>query len=162
MGRDLVLIVHESRSVQHRLSLTLESAGYDTLTATTARAALGLFGRTAAQLAAVVADVRIPGLDGVELSKKQEEVFTAFLTDNTVDVGLGTLRATHVKAALYLAEEHANAKGLKKWHPMYERLMDLVYHDDSELLKKAKVLAQSPRGPDGDRGQGACRPKGQA
>ena len=80
------------------------------------------------------------GLDGFELSKKQEKVFTAFLTDDTVDVGLGTLRATHVKAALYLAEEHANAKGLKKWHPMYERLMDLVYHDDSELLKKAKVL----------------------
>ena len=34
------------------------------------------------------------GLDGFELSKKQEKVFTAFLTDDTVDEGLGTLRAT--------------------------------------------------------------------
>ena len=89
MGRDLVLIVHESRSVQHRLSLTLESAGYDTLTATTARAALGLFGRTAAQLAAVVADVRIPGLDGVELAMKMktldDRVPVVLMSDTIID-----------------------------------------------------------------------------
>ena len=65
MGRDLVLIVHEARSEQHRLTLVLEGAEYDTLTATTARAALGLFGRTAKQLAAV-------GVDGVELAMKMK------------------------------------------------------------------------------------------
>ncbi len=76
------------------------------------------------------------GLQGHELSDKQQEVFTAFLPDNTVDVGLGTLRAVHVKAALYLAEEHANAEGLKKWHPVYERIIRC----DSSFLNKAEVL----------------------
>ena len=89
MGRDLVLTVHEAQSEQHRLTLVLEAAGYDTLTATTARAALGLFGRTAKQLAAVVADVRIPGVDGVELAMKMktldDSVPVVLMSDTIID-----------------------------------------------------------------------------
>ena len=55
------------------------------------------------------------GLQGYELCKIQEEIFTAFFQDNLLDIGFGPLRAVHVKAAIYLAEQHANAKGLKKY-----------------------------------------------
>lgn len=78
-------------------------------------------------------------LQGIELSLKQQEVFTAFLRDDSIDIGLGTLRVTHVKAALYLAEEHANARGLKKWHPQFERIMHMLLPVD-EALQKCEVL----------------------
>ena len=67
----------------------LESAGYDTLSATTARAALGLFGRTSSQLIAVVADVKIPGIDGVELAMKMKildaSVPVVLMSDTIID-----------------------------------------------------------------------------
>lgn len=89
MARDLILIVHESQSFQHNLSLVLEAAGYDTLAASTGRAALGLFVRTNDDLAAVVMDVRIPGVDGVELATKmkalERTVPIVLMSDTIID-----------------------------------------------------------------------------
>ena len=89
MTRDLILIVHKSHSVQHNLNLVLEAAGYDTLSATTGRAALGLFGRTNAELAAVVMDVNIPGVDGVDLATKmkalEHSVPIVLMSDTIID-----------------------------------------------------------------------------
>ena len=79
------------------------------------------------------------GLEGSELSDKQQEVFTAFFKDDSVDIGLGTLRVTHVKGAIYLAEQYANVKGLKKWHPQFERIMHMMLPVD-DVLGKAQVL----------------------
>jgi len=77
------------------------------------------------------------GLEGRDLSDKQKEIFTAFLRDDA-DIGFANLRAIHVQAALYLAEQHAHAKGLKKWHPSFEPIFRMIPAD--EVLDKPKVL----------------------
>ena len=80
------------------------------------------------------------GLADNELSDKQQELFTAFLKDD-VDIGLGTLRVTHVKAALYLAQQHANVKRLKIWHPQCERIkLMMISSESDDWLPKSKVL----------------------
>lgn len=78
------------------------------------------------------------GLEDSELSEKQQAVFTCFFKDDA-DIGLGALSVTHVKAAIYLAEQHANEKGLKKWHPQFERIMHMMLPVD-DMLSKSQVL----------------------
>ena len=75
-------------------------------------------------------------LTGIKLALLQEKVFTAFLNDDLLDIGLGSLRASHIKGALYLVEEHANVKGLKKWHPNFDMLQAMLpSYDIQQKLK---------------------------
>lgn len=57
------------------------------------------------------------GLHGKELARKQENVFFVFLM-HSKDIGLGALTTTHVKGAVYLIQQRADAKGLKIVHPV--------------------------------------------
>lgn len=81
----------------------------------------------------------LQGLEGKELAEKQIEIFTAFLKDGSLDIGLGTLQVTHIQGAIYLAEEHANARGLKKWHPQYEQILHML-GTRGDVLPKAEFL----------------------
>lgn len=79
------------------------------------------------------------GLSSDELCERQQEVFTTFFNDDTLDIGLGSLRFVHIQGALYLIEQHANMRKLKKWQPQYEKLMHMLLSPD-EMLSKSEAL----------------------
>ena len=75
------------------------------------------------------------GLKGMELAHRQECVFDAFLNNDNLDIGLGSFRGYHVKAALYLARQYAQDHNLKSWHPIFDLL-----HTSEEVMSKATLV----------------------
>ncbi|MDA8427616.1 MAG: chemotaxis protein CheW, partial [Treponema sp.] len=66
----LVLVADDSNFFRSRVREILAGAGYDVLEAVDGDEALALFGERSSALAAVVADIEMPGMDGFELSRR--------------------------------------------------------------------------------------------
>jgi CheY-like chemotaxis protein len=62
-----VLIVEDEPAILRMLDLMLRAKGYETVTAADAETATGLLGPARPDI--VIADVRLPGMDGVELTQ---------------------------------------------------------------------------------------------
>ena len=65
-------------------------------------------------------------LSGAELAALQEATFHAFLSDDSIEIGLGSLKRVHIFAALHLVRLHANRQGLKVWHPTLDMVQSFV------------------------------------
>ena len=76
-------------------------------------------------------------LSGAELAAAQETTFQAFLSDDSIDVGLGSLKRVHLIAALHLVRLHANCRGLKVWHPALDMF---VLPDAVDTLSRKHVM----------------------
>ena len=74
------------------------------------------------------------GLSREELANAHIRVFTAFLEDDSLGIGLGMLRRFHIRAALHLAPLHPNRRHLKIWMLQFESIQEMMRkmgHDDT-------------------------------
>ncbi len=67
-----ILIVDDEPTIVRLLDISLKSDGYDTCTATSGEEALGAFEQQDPDI--VVTDIKMPGMDGLELLKKIKEL----------------------------------------------------------------------------------------
>lgn len=70
--RKTILVVDDDPHIQEVLEVRLSSAGYQVIIATDGREALDLLAKT--PVALVISDIRMPGLDGLELQARLEKI----------------------------------------------------------------------------------------
>jgi two-component system, NtrC family, response regulator len=103
-----ILIVDDERNLCRILSKVLESAGYETFTALSADEALGTL--ELETIDAVISDVRMPGMDGVELlqSIKAKEPDVAVIMMTAYPSIEGAVRAMNAGAYNYITKPFNN------------------------------------------------------
>jgi len=67
-GHESVLVVEDDKGVRSTVRRILRAAGYDVVVAASADAAFDLFGQLRGAFDAVITDVQMPGMNGVELA----------------------------------------------------------------------------------------------
>lgn len=72
MSANKILIVDDEQAIVRLLSMSLKSDGYDTCTAASGEEALDVFEKQSPDI--VVTDIKMPGMDGLELLKKIKEL----------------------------------------------------------------------------------------
>jgi DNA-binding NtrC family response regulator len=90
-----VLVVDDEHMVRIMVQLGLEQYGFDVILARNGREAIELYGRHMEEIAVVLLDVRMPGLDGPQTLKLMRElnpeVLACFMCGDTVADKLGEL-----------------------------------------------------------------------
>lgn len=119
--RPRILIIDDEHEIAQSLSIRLEAAGYDVLSATSAVAGLELArGRPPA---GILLDLRMPGMDGFGFIRSLKE------SDATKDIPVLVLSADVVEAAraraLALGVSHFIAKPFR-FEKILPKLRDLV------------------------------------
>ena len=72
MDRETILIVDDEEGIRKVLGISLADRGYTVLTAENATEALGIFARE--DPAIVLTDIKMPGLDGIELLRRLKQI----------------------------------------------------------------------------------------
>jgi len=67
-----VLIIDDEEGIRRVMSITLKDAGYEVLTASDGESGIGVCQEKSPQI--VITDVRMPGMDGIEVLQKIKEV----------------------------------------------------------------------------------------
>ena len=71
MKANPILIVDDEEGIRKVLSITLADSGYDVLTASSGEEALGIFKNASPPM--VLTDIKMPGMDGIELLRRIKE-----------------------------------------------------------------------------------------
>ena len=69
ISRRTVLVVDDDDLVRATVSGTMEEAGYEVVEVSDGKQALAFLERSGAEIAALVSDIRMPGIDGLELAR---------------------------------------------------------------------------------------------
>ena len=90
-GRETVLLVEDEDAVRRLAAEALRRAGYAVLEASNGDQALDLARRTSGPISAVVTDVLLPGMHGVELARhladQRPDIRVLFISGYAADVG---------------------------------------------------------------------------
>jgi CheY-like chemotaxis protein len=69
ISRRTVLVVDDDDLVRATVSATMEEAGYEVVDVSDGKQAMALLERSDAEIAALISDIRMPGIDGLELAR---------------------------------------------------------------------------------------------
>jgi signal transduction histidine kinase len=151
MMAETILLVDDEEGIRKVLAISLQDAGYEVLTAANGEEALNVF-RTQ-QPALVLTDIKMPGMDGIELLQKikQENADTEVIMltgHGDLDLAIKSLQCEAADFVTKPISDEALEIALKRAHDrmwMRRRLREYTESLEALVYEKTRQLVQSER-----------------